>query len=117
LENFSQEISISGMSVRTTRRQPSTECQTFYVSSQTDSDKEYPVRSRLVYLQFIDRLGKPGYGLANGQTQAFEYICACPDFIFRAWANREDCKHIEAVKVLSTLASGPYNLAQRLLAL
>ena len=80
------------------------------------------MRSRRVKIKFLDiRDGKQaktplgGYWLE--ESQGFEYICSCPDFIFHAWVNREDCKHIEAVKVLALLANGPYNLAQQLLEL
>jgi predicted nucleic acid-binding Zn finger protein len=91
------------MLVRTTQSTPSTEHQTFYVSSQTDHEKTYVVRARRVMLKFIGRFGQrypspPSFQ----QTKAdeYEYICSCPDFIFREWVERKDCKHIEAVKTM-----------------
>ena len=122
MEKLTNELTINGMLVKTTHQNPSRDNQTFYVSSQTDADKTYIVRAREVHTKIVDRFGTqvPDFLIPTYMkfpTDEFEYICSCPDFIVRKWADRKDCKHVEAVKVLSSLADGPYLLSQRLLSL
>ena len=93
-------FSIGGFSVRTTHV-PNTRLpysQTFYVSSETHEDVEYIVRTRL----------------SNPGCNTNEYICSCPDFVFRAWADHKDCKHVEAVKTLVDIVGTPLLLASKL---
>lgn len=113
---LTNELEISGMLVRTVQTSPNIDNQTFYVSSQTNPEKTYVVRTRRVMVKFSNQFGievdPPTCFRPN--LNDYEYICSCPDFIFREWAGRKDCKHIEAVKTLAKLAGNPYLLAQKL---
>ena len=122
LEKLTNELTINGMLVKTTHQNPSRDNQTFYVSSQTDAAKTYIVRTREFHTKIVDRFGQtvPDFLIPTYMkfptyppSPEFEYICSCPDFIVRKWADRKDCEHVEAVKVLG----GPYRLAQWLLSL
>ena len=103
-EHYTKELAVNGMVIRTTNK-PSTEVysQTFYVSSQTDSEKEYIIKTRLNTTR-----GVPLGGYGN------EFICSCSDFIFREWSQHEDCKHIKAVEALVNLFGAPSLLANKL---
>ena len=113
MEKLTNGLVFNGMAVRTTKSTPNFENQTFYVSSQT-SDVYYVVRVRRVLLKILNRWLEPG---STQPTKDYEYICSCPDFIYREWPARKDCKHIEAVKTSARLVDSSYNLAQKLLKL
>jgi len=92
-------LSLNGMEVRTTKKLgPVRYSQIFYVTSQSDPEKEYVVTTRLT-LPFT-------YGTDNN-----EYLCSCPDFHFREWPQRKVCKHIGTIKVLVDLFGAPSLLA------
>ena len=95
-------LSPNSMEVKTTKRPgPVRYSQIFYVTSQSDPEKEYVITTRLA-LPFV-------YGTDNN-----EYLCSCPDFHFREWPERKVCKHIDTINVLVDLFGAPSLLAEKL---
>jgi len=99
--NYTQEISVNGMTVRTSKTAPKVG-EIFYVSSESQPESEYVVRARKRYPTSTDLSG------------VFDLICSCPDFFFNEWARNRTCKHEDSVLLLVTLVGSTDALAQKL---
>ena len=98
-QQYTREYSVDGISVRTSLKPP-VAGEIFYVSSESDPEKEYVVRLRKTY---------PPYLTSD------VYVCSCPDFFFREFAAGRYCKHIVAVQALARLTNNnPFSLAAQL---
>lgn len=108
-QQYTREYSVDGMSVRTSVRPPNAG-EIFYVSSESDPEREYVVRVRPNFEQRVATSTSTGtYDLTS-----YQYICSCQDFFFREWALSKTCKHIEVVKALVKLTVSPFVLAAKL---
>lgn len=107
--SYSKELSLNGFTVLTTMT-PSTisGAHTFYVSSETKPDTEYVVGTRMPESVNL---------LRPLPIKSVEYLCSCPDFIFREWAEYKDCKHVKVIEALVNLVGSPGVLASKLRAL
>ena len=99
IKQFNRVVSTQTMRVPKTRSNNPNE-QTFYLSSETRPGEEYIIRTRASH-RYFDSWGKA----------EVEYICTCPDFTVRRWANHEDCKHIQVVKAFASRVGSASALA------
>ena len=67
--------------------------QMFYLSSETRPGEEYVIRTRQLWVEWV------------------EYLCSCPDYTIRRWVKHEDCKHIAVVKAFASRVGGVNVLA------
>jgi hypothetical protein len=106
--HYTQEVSVNGMTVRTSKKAPKVG-EIFYVSSESQPESEYVVRTRKRYLGLNGKVLQP-WSQNYSRIRSDDFICSCPDFFFQEWAARDTCKHIKAVKFLVELAGSSKRL-------